>query len=142
MVDSRSILEPRGFTLIEMLVVLAIAGLLAGLAFPVIERSQRRTQFEQASATLSLGVRAARADALRIGDRVVLRVIEDGRVLSVGSTLSQRLPQDVRLIAEPQTIVFFADGSATGGVLTLVAPGKSLRLSIDPATGRTTSRHQ
>lgn len=142
MVDLRATLEPHGFTLIEMLVVLAIAGLIAGLAFPLIERSQRRTEFAQASAAMSHGVLAARAEALRTGNRVALHVDQDGRVLSTGSTLSPQLPLDYRLIGEPQTIVFFADGSATGGVLTLVTPSEALQLSIDSATGRTTSRHQ
>ena len=42
--------EPSGFTLIEMLVVLAVLGLVSGIAFPAVERSIAHQQFRLAVA--------------------------------------------------------------------------------------------
>ena len=55
----------RGFTLIEALVVLAIVGLVAGLAYPAIERSRDALALRHARGQLAAAVSAVRAGAMR-----------------------------------------------------------------------------
>ncbi len=111
-----------GFTLIEMLVVLAIVALIASLEFPAIERAFGRERFRTASALVESRLHAARAAA--IGQARVTR-------FDAGE-----LPQGVALDAPRAGIVFYPDGSANGGELALTEGPRRFRLAVDGATGR------
>lgn len=100
----------RGFTLIEMLVVLTIVGILAGAAVPLHELAQRR----QREAALREGLRSIRLalDAHRAA-------VEAGRIApgpqgSPWPATLDRLVQGVPLRASPATPVAPADGEAAG----------------------------
>lgn len=104
-----------------MLVVLAITGLIAGLLYPQIETANFAVRQRLAREQVAAGAEAARAMALRSGAPVVLRAEQDGAVLVIGGT--RRFPLDttgqIRLTLQPQTILFYPDGSTTGGQLVL-----------------------
>lgn len=110
-----------GFTLLEMLVVLAITGLIAGLLYPQIETARRSVQQRTAREQVAAGAEAARAMALRSGAPVALRADEEGAMLLIGG--ARRITLDgagqIRLTLRPQTILFYPDGSTTGGELML-----------------------
>jgi prepilin-type N-terminal cleavage/methylation domain-containing protein len=59
-----------GFTLVEALVTLALAGLAATLAFPAIDRQLTELQQRKDAAIMRADIRAARAEAIRSGRRV------------------------------------------------------------------------
>lgn len=116
-------IEPRaaGFTLLEMLVVLAVLGLISALAFPAAERAQLGQRFEGDAATLEARLHAARAAAIASS---APRVLEPGK-LDGGS----------RVETPGESIVFYPDGSARGGALVLSAGRRSRRYTIDPGSG-------
>ena len=112
----------RGFTLIEMLVILAIAGLIASLAFPAVERGFTRQAFEGAAAQLDGALRSARADALRTGRPVVVVLPKD-------------LPAGITIAAPERPLIFYADGSSSGAALALNAGERRRVLMVSADTG-------
>src|ERR1700741_3062673 len=56
--------DERGFTLIEMLVVLAILGLVAAIGYPAVDRALAGRHFAQAVASVEGQLHAARASAI------------------------------------------------------------------------------
>ncbi len=124
-----------GFTLLEMLVVLAIAALIAGIGFPQLQRQIAAQEWRTGVASVGALLRTARARAVRSGGVTVIVVAADGHQLRVGDTEPMQLPASVSArMATP--LAFFADGSARGGEIAVVgAAGHIARIRIAPATG-------
>ena len=108
-----------GFTLVEILVVLVIAGLLAGIALPRLQSLARSMELsgqrkEIASQVEGLGYRAyTEGRALR------LTALPDAK-----SELPVQLPEGWRIVvAEP--IEYGVNGACRGGKLTLVYPDET-----------------
>ena len=125
-----------GATLIEMLVVIGILGLIAGLVFPVWSSPLRRVQLYEARSALIAHLRTARADSVRSGDGVTLELSEDGRAYNWEQSRAV-LPAGVTIDGEPRAITFFADGSSSGGALRLKDARRALKINIDLASGLT-----
>mgnify|MGYP002715217543 CR=1 FL=1 len=124
-----------GFTLIEVLAVLAITVMISGLAFPRIETAIARFAFDQTLTAVTANIRVAAAESLSTGKRVALSVAKDGHSYAWQGVSPRLLPDTVsmRQVSEGP-IAFYADGSSTGGVLE-VASGKRLaRIAVDPIT--------
>ncbi len=98
-----------GFTLIEMLVVLAVLGLVAALAAQNIGRRPAGLIREEGEAKLDLALDTARREAARTG--TVQSV--DPAALIPGASLSGALPAG----APQGLIVIYPDGSSNGGVV-------------------------
>jgi len=112
----------RGFTLIEMLVILAITGLIASLTFPAVERGFVRQAFEGAAAQLDGAVRGARADAMRTGRPVAVVLPAD-------------LPAGITIAAPERALIFYPDGSSSGAALVLNAGARRRVLVVSVDTG-------
>lgn len=69
--------RPRGFTLIEMMVVVSIIGLLMFAIGPEIGIWMRNTQIRNAADSLQSGLQAARADAMRRNTQVRFTLVTD-----------------------------------------------------------------
>ncbi|MGI4881476.1 MAG: pilus assembly FimT family protein [Janthinobacterium lividum] len=124
-----------GFTLIEMLVVLAIMGLIAGLGFPRLERAIATQDLRRTGSEVAAALRAARARALRTGSPAVF-VAGPGSRFWVGGEPAQTAPVPVTVEAWPRgRITFFGDGSSSGGTATVAGPARRLDLVVEPATG-------
>ncbi len=128
-----------GFTLIEALVVLAIVGLLSALAFPAIDRAQVAIASRAARSEPRSILLAARAGALRLNRPIVLEANQTGTGLMLdqnetgasgrisgqtGSPGSRpetggETSGETRIQLTPKRILFYPDGSSTGGTIRL-----------------------
>lgn len=123
--------DEAGFTLMEALVVLAIVGLLASLAFPAVDRAQVAIAARAARAEPRSILLAARAGALRLNRPFVLEANQAGTALMLDRTetgLADRPPAkpgvqgsraQTRIELTPRRILFYPDGSSTGGRIRL-----------------------
>lgn len=125
----------RGFTLIEMLVVLAITALVTALAFPALDRAMRRQAFEAAANAIDLGLREARADAIRTSRPTRFVLGPDRRSIVRDGAAPIAIPTDMTLSLPTRGIGFYGDGTSTGGEVAIGGVGRGRRLSVDPGSG-------
>lgn len=139
-----------GFTLIEVLVVVVILGLVAGL---VLQRGPLRSaglDLRTQASQMGQALRRARAAAI-VSNRSVAFVL-DGPAHSfrVGDGAPRPIPASVTVMfstagvpigARPGTIVFAPDGSASGGSIALTAGASRTQLDVDWLTGRVSVAH-
>jgi prepilin-type N-terminal cleavage/methylation domain-containing protein len=127
-----------GFTLLELLVVVAVLGLLAGLAGYSVQAPKARAAQAEAGRMQTL-LAGARARAIQSG--VASQVVwGPGAADGADPARTFVLPPSVEAAWRPalpgpsgaQAIRFFPDGSATPGDLELTVAGAALRLRIDP----------
>lgn len=67
----------RGFTLVEMLVVVAILGMVVVISIPSLRRSMVRSELLGETQMLSQAVSVARINAIKQGQRVTLKFLDD-----------------------------------------------------------------
>jgi general secretion pathway protein H len=138
----------RGFTLLELLVVLAIIGLVVALVPGFVLRSQPQLDVQVAARAIADGMRQTRSEAVlrnlpqvfaldvearvfRAADQPPVR-IGDGIALSFRTARSQLLGEGVGQIR------FFPDGSSTGGQVRLVQGTARADVGSDWLTGLVT----
>jgi len=130
-----------GFTLLEMLVVLAVAALIAGIGFPRLQSQITAQEWRTGVASVTALLRSARAQALRSGTVATVSVAADGRLVRIGEGHALELPGSV-LVALSQPLGFYADGSTTGGDVMIDGSGRHARISVASATGLLMTRTQ
>ena len=134
-----------GFTLIEILVVLAILGVALGLIIGRGPMRSRGLESRAAAGALAQTLRAARALAIA-GDHDVAVAIDPGRhVFAIDGGPSHTLAPDLSVAILPpalhgsgpvRLIRFSADGSATGGKILLGTGRQRLGVSVEWLTGK------
>ncbi len=137
----------RGFTLLELIVVLFLAGLVAALVAPsfsgTLESSRLRSGAAGVRATLTLA-RTLAASGSRL--RSVVFDIERGEYVVDGEARTYVLPEGIRIDSarvgteepgqETFRVRFFPDGSAEGAEIVVASSaGGRLRVTVDPLTG-------
>ena len=135
-------MKDRGFTLLEMMVVLCVLALLTGVALPYLRFGG--PDAATAAKDLSASLAAARSRALSIRRPVTLAVdLTDGRFGIAGGE-ERALPAGLSVrwtVAAGQTdgrqaaITFFPDGGSTGGRLLVTGRGRDAAIDVDWLTG-------
>lgn len=140
----------RGFTLLELLVALAIVALLAALLGPgVPRRAFESMQYHATVRAMLAGMKSARLEAERRGEPTVFTVDLRARRFGVNERLASPLPDgfDVRAVVAGREVApdgraairFYPEGGATGGSIELLRPsGTGIRLRVDWLLGRVT----
>ena len=133
-------LRSRGFSLIELLVVLVLIGIMAGVAAPAVGRFVDTLEFREQVAEVMAIVRYARLKAITEGKLLVITADTDASSHSLtlsGAVYEVRdleLAEDATLEIEPLELVFSPEGYATPGSLKLTSGERSETITIDPLT--------
>ncbi|GLH76053.1 general secretion pathway protein GspH [Bradyrhizobium sp. SSBR45G] len=136
----------RGFTLLEMVCVLAIVALLSSVALPFVPRQTSRPRLQAYALQAVTLLKSDRAASMRSGARIDTRIDISRRLIRAGSGAALQLPDDVAFQATlPRScqhrpvqaaISFFPDGLSCGGALTLSRADLSLEIRVNWLTGR------
>lgn len=137
----------RGFTLVEMLVVMVIMVLAYAMTAPMISAAVSGTELKAAARQIAAGLRKARSDSATHRREVALTVdVEERQFALSGDQRVYRMPEkiDISLYtaqselidAKSGAIRFFPDGSSTGGRVTLSLGARLYKVDVDWMTGR------
>ncbi|UZR28674.1 GspH/FimT family pseudopilin [Methylococcus mesophilus] len=140
----------RGFTLLEMLLVLGIGAILMAVAVPNVMPAIEAAQLSSAARDVASGLRFARGQALSRRQEVRFTLDVPGHRYRVSTRPKVfGLPSGVGLklftaSGEVEgegvgSILFFPDGSSTGGRVTLEAAGRKRLIDVNWLTGRISS---
>lgn len=135
-----------GFTLIEVVCVLAIVTLLAAIVVPALPRGTSRSRLESYAVETAAMLKADRDAAIRNRTQIATQIDALSRVVRSGATGRViRLPQDVKFDAllaarcnqraAGSTINFFASGMSCGGAIALTRLGIGYQIRVNWLTG-------
>ncbi len=135
-----------GFTLIEIVCVLAIVALLAGLALPSFSHGTSRARLEAYAIETAALLQADRLAAIAFRRQVSTELDADQRAVRSGvGGRSVRYPDDVHFDAvlasqcahraAGSTIDFFPSGLSCGGTIGLTRPGNGFQIRVNWLTG-------
>jgi type IV fimbrial biogenesis protein FimT len=134
-------MRTRGFTLIELMVALAVAGVLMGVAVPSFFESTARARLQGAINELAIDLQYARSEAVRERAPVSLTVAASGASYTIANATrtlkAVTLPSGVTLTAEASVSYDALRGMAQATVFNAAITGVSgnLRVSTN-AVGR------
>ena len=133
------ILGKRGFSLIELIMVLALLGIMAGVVAPATGRFLDKLSFRKQTAALVAGTRYARLMAVGKGRPVAMRFDGQSHSLSFSGAVEEKkeveLSEGAVFEFRPETLVFYPDGLATPGRMVSRSGRRSQEFLIDPLTG-------
>ena len=139
-------MRERGFTMVELLVVLAIAAALLAVAPMALQRYRESTDYRDTVRTMTAALTEARHSAISGGRVVAFSVDLGARQYGVDGGARRDLPEsiavratvaDTDLVDNVARIRFFPGGNATGGSIEVVrASGSGVRLRTDWLDGR------
>ena len=127
----------RGFTLLEMLVTVAVMALVAAIVVPNMVQSLDYLELHETTRVLQADLRVLRATAIRTGQKVDLKASNRGREYDwIGG--SRILPPAITM-SMPGPIVVYPDGSVQTAAIDMAARGRHFQLTVDPVTGAVTA---
>ena len=118
--------HPQGFTLLELIVALSIASLLAALALPSMYKARDSLAYQGVLRDMVTDLRAARGKAISQGRDTAFSLDLRDRRFGTGEQLKHELPEAIDItieVADSEAtetggkIRFYPDGSSTGGSL-------------------------
>jgi general secretion pathway protein H len=135
----------RGFTLVELLVVLVIAALALSLVGTSISRSIGGAEMRTAARKVAASLRYTRTQAILSKSEQVFLVDTDKRTFKAADRETEELPEGMNvelntarseLTSETAGgIRFYPDGGSTGGNVRLEANGRVYQVSVTWLTG-------
>lgn len=137
----------RGFTLLEMVCVLALIALMTAVLLPVVPRQTSRARLQAFALQAASVLKTDRSAAIRSQRDVSTLVDPRARAIRSGASRETlRIPDDVRFDAMlPQTchnraalstISFFPDGMSCGGAIALSRLDTTYEIRVNWLTGR------
>lgn len=137
----------RGFTLVELLVVFAIAALLVGLAPLAFGKLKESAQYRDTLRALVADLRQARQLSITRGVETRFQMDLSHRLFGVQGQPGHPVPLPLEVRASVGSselspdqvagILFLPDGGATGGSFDLIRPsGTGVRVRVDWLSGR------
>lgn len=142
----------QGFTLLELLVVLAIGSLLVALVPPAFDRLRETSQYRDTVRAVVVDLRQARQRALAYGQTVNFRVDLSDRKFGIEGEALKALPDSLEVKTtigsqeqpdntQQAVIAFLPEGGSSGGTIELVRPsGSGVRIRVDWLFGQITQQ--
>jgi general secretion pathway protein H len=145
--ESGSLHRCQGFTLLELMVTLVIAGALVALVPPMLQRALPSVQLRGAAQELASALRYLRSWSIAQGreGRLILDLQNKNYTISArnqtyslpeDAQVSLQAASDERLDDQRSAIRFYPDGSSSGGRVTLKTADNERRIDVDWLTGR------
>jgi general secretion pathway protein H len=145
-------MDERGFTLLELLVVLAIIGAVLALVSGFALRGQPGLDVDIAARAVADALRQARSHAvLQNRDQLFALDVEERLFRIDGQRAPVQMDKDIELTFHSARsevmsetigqIRFFPDGSATGGRIGLTLDGRHVEVKVDWLTGLVSVNH-
>jgi general secretion pathway protein H len=139
----------RGFTLLELLVVLLIVSLLVALVPPLFSGAVPGAKLKAAVRDLAVALRLARNQSITRDVETQVYLNLESPAYAIGRQAPRALPAGVELKVMPASeqsaaqtrrhvVRFFSDGSSSGTLITLSRGKRSYRLHVGWLTGRVT----
>jgi len=147
-----------GFTLLELLIVLAVAGLIISLVPPLISAAVPGARLKVAARDLAVSFRETRIQAIRHGAEIDVILKTDPPQYIIGNDQPRTLPkelsmkvvsslnmeidqisaQSIEISDKPYVLRFYPDGGATGTLIRLSRNNDSYLVGVDWLVGRVT----
>jgi general secretion pathway protein H len=126
-----------GFTLLELLVVLAIAGLMVSIAMPFTVRTIENAQLRADAREVVSDLRQLRQRAIDRQQMIEVTSLSENAWPQAGRAIRHR----ARFIAESRarTLIFYPDGTSSGGTLRLREGSRSVDVNVAWLSGAITS---
>jgi type II secretion system protein H len=132
----RCFAAPSGFSLLELLTVLVILGVVAGVSAPAIGRMLDGLDFRQQVGDVMAVLRKVRLDAIVAGRPIEVRVEDNRFILRRGNEEEEQmdleLDPDSELVLDTESIIFAAESTVTPAILTVTQGNRSRTISMDP----------
>jgi general secretion pathway protein H len=140
-------MRQRGFTLLEIIVVLVLAGIIYAILLAVPMRGASTADLKASARVLASGLRQAQSMAMVTRQDAVLTMDLDSREFVLpGEKEPRKLPDNIDLklyTAQSEVsnerkggIRFYPDGSSTGGRITVSSGERKYLVDVDWLTGR------
>ncbi len=141
------LLQPAGFTLLEVLLVLAIMAALAAVLLPQIMSGRDHYQLTRNVRDVASAMRMTRALAIKAQADKTIQFNMDNKTFQVDGEKTREIDEEIDLkvltaeseISEDGSragIRFYADGAATGGRVTLTLADDSRAIDVVWMTGQ------
>lgn len=140
----------RGFTLLEIVIVMAIIAAMAVLAAMTLTGGFERLKLQSASKQLVSNLRYTRAQAIASGTRQSFLIDPRGHAWRAAESRRGEIPEALQIQfigareVQPRddvgAIVFFPDGASTGGRVRLISKRASTNVDVAWLTGEVTMR--
>ena len=139
--------DQQGFSLLEMVCVIAIIALVAAVLLPMVPRQTSRARLQAYAMQAATLLKSDRSAAIRRGVDVATLVDPHAHAIRAGASREMlQLPDDVRFDALlPQScrqraalsvISFFPDGMSCGGTIALSRLDTAYEIRVNWLTGR------
>lgn len=130
----------RGFTLFELLLVIAILGLSTALVFPTLATGFTSLKAKTTSRRIASAFNHARDLAVSEGRTYRADLLKEKLIISTASESPKEIPipEGIKINSESDTVKFFPRGSSSGGAFEILNKNgrPAYLIKIEPATGR------
>lgn len=123
----RTLFAQRGMTLVEVLVVLTMVGILAGVALPKASAIQESMELESGAQQLMRELSLAQVRAIK-ENRTVAFAFESEKEYRIGNEYPRALPGSLRFASSPAPIQFASFGPPISGPATVAIASTSGRM--------------
>ncbi len=131
-------MKAKGFSLVEVLVVLILLSFMLAVAVPAVDSFMRGLSFRTAVQHIKGCLQYARLMAITKGKMVELTLDEETRTFKLSGAVTEtkncEMSEEAVIAMEPEVIFFSPEGRATPMTFSYAEGDRTARISLDPLT--------